>query len=273
MEQEVKDNDIWLSIPGVFVIVGPTREGKSTLIEYVMFKYRERFHYGISESGTAFKSENLRFIPEVFRHQGHDEEMLIAFMNKREELVARGVKAEEYPAFLVIEDMASESTLWGSPTLLKLSTNTSHYGVFIILSTQYPQKIPGAIREQIFQVAIFHLKGVLAKQNTYEAYGENDFETYALFRNNILKKLPTKSYKFAFYDDFHSEKGWRILKCPHPDSIPHWQFDFGQVSGKGTDGNQTQKRKRSSSNKRRNTKRQKLDTIIKSVQEKTNAHL
>ena len=132
--------DFYVSIPGVLIINGPQREGKSTLIDYIMFMYRDRFHYGMGMLQTAFRPENLAFIPPPFRHTGWDEEIAKNFLQTRRDLLQQGVDVKLFPAYWIIDDMMSDSAMWGSCDL-RTSVLTSrtlrdiYYNLFTISTT------------------------------------------------------------------------------------------------------------------------------------------
>jgi hypothetical protein len=222
-------NTIDLSVPGFVCINGATREGKSHFINYVLFKYRNYFAYGVAFSQTAFDTDNLSMIPPEFKHPGWNEEKAIAFIQLRMAQYAAGVILSDPGniAFMVIDDNVSDKNMWKSPALTQIVTQTKHLGVFIIISTQYAVKIPAILREQAFQVVIFHTKGIRSKKALVESYG-NEYEDINHFERDLLSRLPQRSYNFAIFDNTHSEYGWRIFKCPGPETIPIWQFNYGR---------------------------------------------
>lgn len=208
--------------PGVLILNGPSRSGKSHCLNYVMWQKRKLVAYGEAFSESIHDARNLSFIPPQFKHPAYRPEKMRALIDIQQGYTLRTGRTPPL-AFAILDDCISNPKQWHDPALVQACTQTSHLNLFVIISTQYPNRIPPAFREGAFQTAIFKLKGRRSKDAAFEAYG-NDFENMAEFKRAVLDRLGEK--RFAFYNYFASEgKEWGLFRCPA--TIPAFYLDYG----------------------------------------------
>jgi hypothetical protein len=101
-------------------------------------------------------------------------------------------------------------------------TQCRHYNLWIILSTQAINKIPNAMREGAFQVAIFYTDTKRSLEAAYESYGQ-DFENFQSFKHFLQSH--TGQYRFLFKDKCKDgDHGWKVYRCPA--QIPRFQLNY-----------------------------------------------
>lgn len=204
------------SYPGVVIINSKARGGKSHLIRYSMFSNQNKFGYGIAFSKTIHDPTNLEYIPNEFKHPAYDEEKLINLMK-----LQASIPKEQRPlAFVLFDDSISDPKQWNSKALEDAVTLFWHFNLFIIISTQWINRVPVAIREGATQVIIFNLDTKLAFKIAYESYGQN-FESEKLFKRFVQQH--TGNYRFLLFDKIKTGE-WREFRCPP--SIPPFTLEF-----------------------------------------------
>lgn len=194
-----------LSIPGVWVLNSRSRGGKSHSIKYAVCINKHKLKYGLVFSNTSFRQDNFDYIPKEFKRLRYNPEDLKKLLEIQKK---SGCK---YTAYVIFDDCISEPTMWDEPTLVEAVTQSAHYNLWVIISTQGVNKVRPIVREGAFQVSIFDQKTKKSIDACYDSYGQT-FYTVDLFKRFILDNIKEK-YSFAFFDLFH-DKPVRILKCP-----------------------------------------------------------
>jgi hypothetical protein len=210
-----------ISIPGVLIINSKSGGGKSHLISYLFYELayvRKQVAYGIAFSKTIHDPGNLSYIPMKYKYPHYEEEALKNLL----ELQSRIPEAQRPNAFVLFDDCISDSKQWNSPVLLDAITQCRHFHLWIILSTQSINKIPNAMREGAFQVAIFYTDTKRSLEAAYESYGQ-DFESFQSFKQFLQNH--TGQYRFLFKNKCKDgEDDWKVFRCPP--HIPRFQLNY-----------------------------------------------
>lgn len=218
-------NELNIDTPSLNIIVGMQGIGKSTLIRFLMYKWRKKFDYGVVFCNTFFDKNNDSFdyMPPEFVHSEYNEAILENLMNIQAKLIEKGIKKN---AVVIFDDCLDDPNEFKSVALKKLSTQLRHYNITLIFSTQYSNAIPSRMRANTMNVFIFHTDNKNSLEALYNSYGQQ-FESYNEFKNYMLTK--TGNYKFIFFNKMKSngksiEDNFRIYRAPV--KIPHFKIKF-----------------------------------------------
>ncbi len=215
-KQPAKQNDLEvfrrLSIPGVLLLNSKSQGGKSHAVKFIMYENRGKFDYTISFSQSSFNAENLDYIHKRFKHLRYDPTVLRKILLKR-----AATPKPRKPICIIFDDCISD-IIEKDRVLKECVTQSTHYDVFVILTTQSINALPTWVRENAFQIILFKMFSESAINAAFQSYGQ-DFGTLIEFKENVNNRLG--DYVFAF-SDRHGKGDWLFLKCPP--KIPHFQL-------------------------------------------------
>lgn len=200
------ESNFGVSVPGVVVINSKSRGGKSHLIHHMVYANRNEIDYIVEFSRTGHNPENLTFVNRKYKHPTYISEKMKKLIEKQKQYVREG---KNIVACVIIDDCISSKKMWSDQYLIDAATQSYHLNIWLIISTQAINKVNNIIRENAFQVAIFHLDTKSAFNAAYDSYGQ-DHETLREFKNFVNRY--TGEHKFLFKDK-HGETGWRCLLC------------------------------------------------------------
>ena len=202
--------------PGFLMNVSRQGGGKSHLDRYLMYENQRNFPWGVVFSKTVFDEENIPYIPLQYKHLGYQRDVLIGLMR-----LQLSYPKEIRPTGFIIFDDCITGTMWNDEVLQDAFTQMRHYHFFIIVCTQYLNKVPPIIREQASDVALFHMETKRSMDAAFESYG-GDFEDIKDFRRFIVG-LGKGTHKFAYQNKFVSDK-WFV--CRAPAEIPPFMMNM-----------------------------------------------
>jgi hypothetical protein len=195
-----------VSVPGVVIINGKARDGKSHLAHHLMYHARDYIDYAVSFSTTAFNEENLSFMPAEFKHRGYDTEMMQKVLDKQEALKDLGTIAA-----IIIDDNSGDGKMWSCKRLALAVTAFYHFRLLVIICVHHINKVPPLIRQNATQVAIFGLDTKSTIKAAYESYGQ-EFDSLNEFKAFIFRSLSHR-YNFIYKDKEHGS-GWILCRAP-----------------------------------------------------------
>lgn len=238
-----------INMPGVCLINSKSQGGKSHAGHCIFYANRKKFSWGIGFGNTIFNQNNMSFVPRRFKHMRYNPNVL------REVLLQQIAAPEERRplVFIYFDDCISDFQQ-EDKVLMEAVTQTFHYNIFIMVTTQSINKLPNYVRENSFQVILFKLftKGQI--QAAYESYGQ-DFDTIKDFKNSVNNKLgDPKDHIFAYINK-HKGGKWRFCKCPPP-PLPSFKFKYGPDDDDDDGSTETGKR---DSRKKRKRRRRNVD--------------
>ena len=162
------------------------------------------------------------YIDKRFVHPKYNEAALVNLKNIQKKAIESG----KSPSAFVIFDDCLFGNQWRSKEFQSLMTQLRHYRVTVIISTQYPQKIPPLFREQTFQAIMFRPKVLRAINAQFESFG-SDFNNVNEFKKFIIEHTTAK-YQFVFFDATSDgdtiESRFAVMKAPA--NIPKFTVKF-----------------------------------------------
>jgi hypothetical protein len=218
-ESSTKDegiNGLDINTPGLMIINSKSQGGKSHLAQYTMYEKRKAFKWGIAFSNTAFNDDNLAYIPKRFKHLEYRPLILWEVMCKQ----AAVPKAQRPLVFVWIDDCNAQMNEHDK-ILYRAITQTFHYNLFILITTQNINTLPSWCRENAFQVVLFKMFTKGALESAYDSYGQ-DFDSVKDFKHQINNKLG--DHVFA-YINRHKMGQWKFMKCPAV--LPKFKLKYG----------------------------------------------
>lgn len=205
-----------VNVPGMVLINGAPREGKSHLMEYIMYHKRHRIMAAYVFSNTMQDPSNLPFVSPDFKFPSWNEEVARGIINFQK---SRPKEEREIIAVLIDDCMANPQQ-WSSQALLEMCTQMFHLHLFVIIAVQHVNKVPTTLRESYFQTAIFRTNTENTLNAAYASYGQ-DFNSQAAFKQVAQGDLGCN--RFAYKNKFGTRQstlfpqlpcGWEIYKAP-----------------------------------------------------------
>lgn len=200
-----------LKPPFIASIFGSPGSGKSHLCKYLAIKLHQQklIDLVIACTGTPFNDFFQEFINPAHIHR-FSRELIQKILKKAEELRPNNIKI-----LLILDDLLGSAN-WNIAEINQLFTCHRHYNISILLTSQYPNKIPPTIRECSWIAIVFPQTTDISINALYLSFGsgfatKRDFATY-------LKTLPKHS--FVCIDNKVAEFDLKYKKMKAPDKIP-----------------------------------------------------
>lgn len=223
-----------ISIPGMVVLNSKPGGGKSHMLRYIMYLYRDLFDHGIAFSKSTFRTTNLDYIPQFpgpdakknlnFKHLHYKPEILQAFLD--------GQAADPSKlGFVVVDDDISDPNMWYSQPMIDAATMYRQYNILLVINTQHTNRVSTTIRECASQVGLFAMDTHNAIHACWESYGQefrNDRDFYAWFGRTLGD---VKQHNCAWKNKIDG-KPYVIVRAPP--QIPDFRIEYGEVKKKRT---------------------------------------
>lgn len=242
-----------INLPGLLILNSKPAGGKSHMLRYLFYRYRNLFSYGIFFSRTAFRAGNLDYVPDFkgtpedkahyynFKHMRWDPLKLQALLNKQ----AAFPDGERPLAFVGFDDNISEKAMWEDPVFIDLVTMFRHYNVFVAIATQYINKVCTTARECATDVGLFKMDSRRSIEAAYDSYGM-EFEDLKIFKAWLDANTTPPELHNCCWKDKANDKPWRVVRAPAV--IPEFRLEYGRRES--ADTRKGSKRKRSTKRKR-----------------------
>lgn len=129
-------------------VVGRRGSGKSVIIKDLLYYKRNKLPYGIVMSGTeAGNGFFSKFVPEIFVFDDFNGPALEKLVERQKKASKKGAMGK---VFVVLDDLAFDSSIMKKPILRFIFMNGRHLNIFLIFSSQYVSDLgPPAIRANI----------------------------------------------------------------------------------------------------------------------------
>lgn len=167
-------------IPFLTVCFGKVGSGKTSFIKYVCHQLESEFDYVLCISPTGF-SDSYNFLPEECVKQNYSDDMVLDMMKYQKE---KKKKQKLKNALLILDDILGSINIRSDKVLEKLITTFRHYNISIIITTQYPLKIPPYVRANLFYAVFFQQ----SNESNYDCL-EEEYKTKNMPKEKFRKLL------------------------------------------------------------------------------------
>jgi hypothetical protein len=129
-------------------VVGRRGSGKSVIIKDLLYYKRHALPCGLVMSGTeAGNGYFSQFIPEIFVFDDFNGPALEKLVERQKKASKKGNMGK---VFVVLDDLAFDSSIMKKPVMRFIFMNGRHLSIFLIFSSQYVADLgPPAIRANI----------------------------------------------------------------------------------------------------------------------------
>jgi hypothetical protein len=159
--------------------LGRRRSGKSFLVRDIFYHHQD-IPFGVVFSGTEEASPFFGdFVPDTFIHSEYSSDLVKSLLHRQKKKIrdaknqgkSESGKCKANNMFIVLDDMLHDAQSWRKDeSMQNIFFNGRHFNVFFILTMQYAQGIPPALRSNIDYVFIFGETSVANRRKIYEAY-------------------------------------------------------------------------------------------------------
>ena len=143
--------------PFIAVLYGRKNAGKSQLIKFACYEYRNEFSYIVvisaSNDANGFYSA---FLPDAHIHTSYDPALIESIIEKQIGLQ----KTKKSQCLIVLDDILgceglSMGTSQSRPELMRIYTQNRHMGISLLVSTQAVKQVPRVLRNNADYCCIF----------------------------------------------------------------------------------------------------------------------
>lgn len=172
-------------------VFGKRRTGKSWIMRYLLYLKRQCFNYAMVITNTKFNGFWQNYFPMNVVHGAYDREAVMEFM-----MVALRIKMwnEANPdkkinhrCVLVLDDIIADPKLRYCPVLATLFYNGRHFGICVMIASQYVFGLPPGLRgnaDLIFVLSQVQFRQRDALEKDYAGGLNNQDEFYEVLDDN-----------------------------------------------------------------------------------------
>jgi len=203
-----------LAPPFIISIYGKPASGKSHLMRYILCKMRAEKKFdilivftGLIQNGFFDNMVDSRFVMR------YNEKLLTQYWKRAQAIVHKKKN------ILFVFDDCIGLVNWTSPMVDKVFTTHQHSNVLILVSTQYPNKLPTLIREVSSMACIFKQSTKWSRKAVYDSYGED----YGSLKDFIKYMNSLPDYCFICVNNSNSGKD-KYWKTKAPATVPKFYY-------------------------------------------------
>ena len=199
------------------ILYGQRRTGKTTWLVWFLWCMQGRFDHVVCFSATNFTGTYSSCMNEKLCYNGFDEEVMASVLRIQAENPQKRI-------LVILDDVLDqENLLRKSASLKTLFTMGRHYGISVIVCTQYPKCLPPSWRRNVDFACIFYC---FSRENAdlfYKEYG------MMLSKNQFLDIMRSSCRNY---------RGLIIRPCTQSDNLrdvyqltkaqPHRAFYIGE---------------------------------------------
>lgn len=170
----------------VIVLIGKRNTGKSYLTKDILYHHQD-LPAGTVISGTESANGFFgSFIPRILIHEEYKPSITEDFAKRQKKLKKMKVQGQtdiDERAFFVMDDCLYDNGAWKKDKNIGwIFMNGRHYGIFFIITMQYPLGIGPNLRTNIDYVFILRENIVNNRRRIYENYA-GMFPTFEIFQS------------------------------------------------------------------------------------------
>lgn len=182
----------------VMVFIGKRGAGKTFLMEDICYFYARTIPVAVIWSETEEGNETWgRHFPDYFIHTSYDAQRLQLIYNRQFRMARRrrreadaGVpeakRTRVTPILLILEDQSFRKSIFHCPVLAKVIMNGRHYGITMMITTQYSRSITREMRSQFDYVFCCIEKFFQLRKSLHEDYF-GVFEKFETFNQVMMQ--------------------------------------------------------------------------------------
>ena len=154
------------SVPSNFsgILYGQRRTGKTTWLVWFLWCMQARFDHVVCFSATNFTGTYAQYMNPKLCYNAYDEGVM--------ESVLKIQRAAQRRVLIILDDVLDQENLLRQSNALKtLFTMGRHYGISVIVCSQYPKCLPPSWRRNVDFAALFYC---FSRENAdifYKEYG------------------------------------------------------------------------------------------------------
>lgn len=175
-DHRLKEFDITeFKLDNICVCFGKRRTGKTWIVRYVLFLLQTNFYHGLVITNTKFNGFWQNYFPKQVVHGKYSDGLVRKFMAVQKKLKRY---AEEHPekkinywAVIVLDDIVADKHIRYSETLHELFYNGRHYGIFVIITSQYFFGLPPGLRSNADHVFVLQQSQKRQREQAFDDYG------------------------------------------------------------------------------------------------------
>jgi hypothetical protein len=173
----------------ICIFIGRRGTGKSTLVTDILY-HKRHLPAGIVMSGTEDGNHHYKsFIPDIFIYGGYNRDAVVRLVERQKRLIATGKVS---PVFLLMDDLMFDKSFLKDPLIREIFLNGRHWGIFVMLTTQYSLDLPPAIRQNADYVFILRDNIKRSRESLYNSFC-GMFPSLAIF--NQVMDACTEDYE------------------------------------------------------------------------------
>lgn len=164
-------------VPGLYPIITAPGGGKTTLIQFELYKGAMSKSYDYAVVFTNTPSDYEHIIDSKYIRTQYTDKALAELLNFQKE------QEEPGRMLLIFDDMVGAMN-FNSPVVNMLVTQYRHYGIGVVIATQYCKKIPPTTRESCSRCFILGLNTKESFKACFESFGQS-FSDLKVFQEYV----------------------------------------------------------------------------------------
>jgi hypothetical protein len=180
----------------VLLITGKRGTGKTTLLEHLLYRLRDRFDVVMGMGGSHASVKMLEgFLPSGMVYGAPIVRKVEKMVDMAKSLVEAGKKRE---FLLILDDCTFRKDIFKYPVFREIFMNGRNYGITFIISAQYIMDLETDLRSQIDYVFTFK-EMIRANQKRLWEYFYGMIDNFRDFQ--IVLQTNTKNYECLVMDN------------------------------------------------------------------------
>lgn len=173
----------------ICIFIGRRGTGKSTLVTDILY-HKRHLPAGIVMSGTEDGNHHYKsFVPDIFIYGGYNRDAVVRLVERQKKIISTGKKST---VFFLMDDLMFDKGFLKDPLIREIFLNGRHWGIFVMLTTQYSLDLPPAIRQNADYVFILRDNIKRSRESLYNSFC-GMFPSLAVF--NQVMDACTENYE------------------------------------------------------------------------------